>query len=433
MKPREKPAARWGGRGAFIVGFLGLALLGGLLGVWGTQVRIAGAVIAPGAITVENNRQVVQHAEGGTVEAIHVRNGDTVTAGQPLVTLDATDVETRLRILERRIIELTVRVARLRAERDGDAGIAVDLTGLEHVPAAELIAGQERLLAARRDSQTNKRDRMRQQILQTETQIEGVTAQIDALDERIGLLDGRIATSETLYEQELIVRDVLLDRRAERARMAGERGELVALRGAHSAAIAELEIALIDLETTRRETVIAELRDLSAELETSLHEASIARRSLERMVITAPVGGIVWGSAVHAEQAVIQPAEDILAIVPQDQPLIVTARVPAPDVDQVGAGQDVSLRFAALDQSFTPEIFGTLTTLSADSMTDQATGQSYYEATVTPLESELVKLQGQTLVPGMPADAYIQTRTRSPLDYLVKPFANYFVRAFRER
>ena len=163
-----------------------------------------------------------------------------------------------------------------------------------------------------------------------------------------------------------------------------------------------------------------------------LEKQGIALRKLSRMEITAPVAGIVYGSQVFALQSVVQKAKDIMYIVPQDQALVVSARVPAPDVDQIVAGQEVSLRFTALDQRFTPEIFGVLNTVSADSFLDETTGKAYYEAEISPLETELVKLGEQSLVPGMPVDAYIRTAERSPLSYLTKPLADYFYRAFRE-
>jgi HlyD family secretion protein len=150
------------------------------------------------------------------------------------------------------------------------------------------------------------------------------------------------------------------------------------------------------------------------------------------MEITAPVSGIIYGSKVFAVQSVVQKAKDIMHIVPQNLALVIAVRVAAQDVDQIVAGQQVSLRFTALDQRFTPEIFGILNTISADSFLDNKTGKAYYEAEISPLETELQKLGEQSLVPGMPVDAYIRTASRSPLNYLTKPLADYFYRAFRE-
>lgn len=423
---------RWGGRFAFMTGFLALASLVGLLGVWGTQTRIAGAVIAPGLIKVESNRQVIQHSDGGIVGAIHARNGDYVDVGQVLLRLDDTDVRAELAIIEQQLVEVTARVARLRAERDGTTSFEVDLSGLEHVPADDVVSGQKLLFEARRTSFANELAQTEEQIVQTREQVTGVDAQIEAIDVQIALLSEELAAQKQLDERGLVIRSKLLEQQRNLARLQGERGRLVSLRGQHSSAIAGLELSKIRLQTTAREKAIAELRDLEADRAELLEKQGIALRKLSRMEITAPVAGIVYGSQVFALQSVVQKAKDIMYIVPQDQALVVSARVPAPDVDQIVAGQEVSLRFTALDQRFTPEIFGVLNTVSADSFLDKTTGKAYYEAEISPLETELVKLGEQSLVPGMPVDAYIRTAERSPLSYLTKPLADYFYRAFRE-
>lgn len=423
---------RWGGRFAFLTGFFALALLVGLLGVWGTQTKIAGAVIAPGLIKVESNRQVIQHVDGGIVGSIHARNGDTVKVGQVLLRLDDTDVRSELAIIEQQLLEATARIARLRAERDGAPEFAVDLAGLKHLSADDVISGQRRLFQAHRTSLDNELAQTQEQVIQTQEQVTGVDAQIEAIDVQIDLLNQEITANEHLDEQGLLIRSKLLEQQRNRARLQGERGRLVALRGQHLSAIAALELGKIRLKTTLREKAITELRDLESDRAELLEKQSVALRKLARMEITTPVAGIVYGSQVFALQSIIQKAKDIMYIVPQDQALVVSARVPAPDVDQIVAGQKVSLRFTALDQRFTPEIFGILSTVSADSFFDKKTGKAYYEVEISPLETELTKLGEQSLVPGMPVDAYIRTAERSPLSYLTKPLADYFYRAFRE-
>ena len=428
----EKYKPRWGGGFAFITGFVALGLLVGLLGVWGTQTKIAGAIIAPGLIKVESNRQVIQHADGGVVGAIYARNGDAVMAGQAVLRLDDTDIRSELTIIEQQLLEVTARIARLRAERDGASAFEVDLTDIEHLAVDEVITGQRRLFHAHQTSFANEIAQTQEQIIQTQEQVSGVDAQIEAIDTQIELLDQEIEANEQLDKRGLLIRSKLLEQQRNRARLKGERGRLVALRGQHSSAISALELGKIRLETNLLERAITELRDLESDRTELAEKQTIALRKLSRMEITAPVEGIVFGSQVFALQSVVEKAKAIMYIVPQSKALVVSARVPAPDVDQIVTGQQVSLRFTALDQRFTPEIFGVLNTISADSFTDQATGKAYYEAEISPLEAELEKLGEQFLVPGMPVDAYIRTGERSPLNYLTKPLADYFFRAFRE-
>ena len=144
------------------------------------------------------------------------------------------------------------------------------------------------------------------------------------------------------------------------------------------------------------------------------------------------MAGIVYGSTVFAQNAVVQPAEPLMYVIPQDQPLIVNARVEAIHIDQVHVGQTATLRFSAFNQRLTPEVTGIVLDVSADVFHDEVTGMTYYRVDLAPLAEELPKLEDQVLLPGMPVEAYLRTDDRTPLSYLTKPLTDYFGRAFRE-
>ena len=209
--------------------------------------------------------------------------------------------------------------------------------------------------------------------------------------------------------------------------------------GRLEATIAELrgQIASFRLEDLRlrssiREEAITQLRDLEAS-EIEYAERMIALgATLDRLEVRAPVDGVVYDSQVFAVKSVIQPAVPILYIVPQDQPLVISAQIDPIHIDQIGPGQTASLRFTSLDQRMTPEILGKVTRVSADALQDPDRGFSYFEAQILPDPEELVKLGDQELLPGMPVESYIRTVDRTPFEYLTKPLADYFNRAFRE-
>jgi HlyD family secretion protein len=187
------------------------------------------------------------------------------------------------------------------------------------------------------------------------------------------------------------------------------------------------------LGSTQREEAITRLRDLRyRELELAEERRSLKER-LNRLEIKAPVSGIVYGLQVHTPRSVIRPADPVLYLVPQDRPLVIAVRVEPIHIDEIHPGQLVSLRFSALDQRQTPELFGTITQISADAFDDQNSGLTFYRAEIEVNEGELTKLpEGTVLIPGMPVEAYMRTRDRTPLGYLVKPMADYFNKAFRE-
>lgn len=119
-------------------------------------------------------------------------------------------------------------------------------------------------------------------------------------------------------------------------------------------------------------------------------------------------------------------------LVPGDQPLQVSARISPIDVDQVYVGQIVSLMFTTFNRRTIPEVRGIVSRVSADAETDEATGATYYEAVLQPDNSALYDLEGITLLPGMPVEAFLKTEDRTPLSYLTQPLTVYFNRAFRE-
>jgi HlyD family secretion protein len=158
-----------------------------------------------------------------------------------------------------------------------------------------------------------------------------------------------------------------------------------------------------------------------------------AEDQLKRIELRAPQNGFVHQLAVHTVGGVINAGEPVMLIVPQADSMVVEARIAPQDIDQVHPGQEVTLRFSAFSQRTTPEIFGTLSRVSADLTRETQSNTAYYTIRITIPDNELKKLEGKALVPGMPVEAFIQTGSRTALSYLIKPFEDQVARAFRER
>ena len=111
---------------------------------------------------------------------------------------------------------------------------------------------------------------------------------------------------------------------------------------------------------------------------------------------------------------------------------MISARISPTNVDEVYVGQTVVLRFPVFDARTTPELAGRVSQVSADAFTDETTGVSYFEVEIVLSDGEIDRLEGETLLPGMPVEAYIRTQDRTPMAYLLRPLTDYFNRAFRE-
>ncbi|WP_170419560.1 HlyD family type I secretion periplasmic adaptor subunit [Ruegeria atlantica] len=430
------PTKQWKATGTILVGAATLVVLFGALGVWGVQARIDGAIIAQGMTQVESNRQIVQHPDGGVVGALHVKDGDWVVAGDVLLTFEDEFIRSELTTVEGQLFEIVARKARLAAERDGLATLKISpslVAYLEEAPEIkELLNDQQQLLDVRRQAQAENEAQITEQISQANHQIEGAEAQLAAIQRQSELILGELENVRVLFEEKLTPASRLSSLQREDARLIGEQGTTLASIAQLKGQIAALNIQLISLKTQRREEAISTLRDLEVREIELVQRRLDLKRTLSRVEVRAPVDGVVFGSRVFAVRAVVSAAEPILFVIPQDQPLVISARVEPIHVDQVLINQEATLRFTSFDQRFTPELKGTVVGVSADIHQDEATGFPYYRVEIVPDDGEISKLGDNTLIPGMPVESLIKTGARSPLNYLTKPLTDYFVRSFRE-
>lgn len=424
-------------RGPMVLGLLAMLVLVGGFGGWAATTNISGAIVASGQIEVDQNRQVVQHPDGGVVADILVKEGDEVAMGDVLLKLDPTLLRSELTIVEGQLYELMARRARLVAERDGAEEIVFNevlLAAAEADPeVAELVSGQRNLFFARADSLARQVDQLSKRKDQIADQVSGIDAQQVALSKQLDLIEQELADQQSLLDRGLAQASRVLSLQREEARLSGSVGELTATKAQAEGRITETEIQILGLTTQRREEAITTLRDLQSSERELAEQARALRERLSRMEITAPVSGVVYGLTVFTPRSVIRPADPVLYLVPQDRPLVIAAQVEPIHIDQLFVDQAVALRFSSLDQRTTPELFGEVRQISADAFQDEASRVRYYRAEIVLNEGEIARLpEGAALIPGMPVETFIRTRDRTPLAYLVKPFTDYFAKAFRE-
>ncbi|WP_103256389.1 HlyD family type I secretion periplasmic adaptor subunit [Tabrizicola aquatica] len=430
------PEGNWSASRPLFWGFLTVALLVGGLGAWSVMTTLAGAIIAPGQIEVSQNRQVVQHPDGGVVQEILVVEGANVEAGDVLLRLDGSAIKSEILIIENQLLELGARRARLEAQSDeADAVVYPEdlkAAAITRPDVSEILAGQTSLFAKQAEVLAQAQDQRQTRILQIGSQIEGLAAQQGAIEMQTQLLEEELITQRDLLSKGLTqaTRVSVLER--ELAQLKGRMGELISARAEAAGRVTEIEIEITALITQQREKAEAELRDVVArQLELLERQSALAKR-IARLEVRAPASGLVLGLQVTTLQSVILPADTLMYIVPQDRPLLVAARVPVTHVDEVRPGQDVRLVFSSLPTRTTPEVIGKVTLVSADALSDERTGLTYFRTEIALDAAALQQLAEVDIVPGMPVDAFIRTADRTPLSYLLKPFTDYFRNAFRE-
>ncbi|QFU10044.1 Type I secretion system membrane fusion protein PrsE [Rhodobacteraceae bacterium THAF1] len=427
----------WSARGPILLGLFTLLLLVAGFGSWAAFSQISGAVVVSGQIEVDQNRQIVQHPDGGVVEQVLVREGDTVEAGDLLVVLDTKLLDSQLTAARAQLNELRARRARLEAEQADSEAITFpdDLLALADLEpeVADLVTGQRDLFEARRETAKMTLGQLERRRAQIDRQIDGLGAQEESLREQVSLIGEELESQQTLLDRGLAQASRVLSLRREAARLQGQIGELIAGRAEAGERISEIDNQVLVYTVQRREQAITELRDLRVrQTEIAERVAGLAEQRA-RTAITAPVGGVVYDMSVFGPQAVVTPAAPVLYIVPQDRALVIQARVPPIHIDQVSEGQEVILRFPAFDARTTPELSGQVILVSADAFVDDTSQAAFYRAELVLSPGEIDKLpEGLSLIPGMPVEAYLRTADRTPIAYLTKPLTDYFTRAFRE-
>lgn len=415
-------------------GTAGLILL--ILGLagWAALVPLSGAVVAPGRIEVDVNRQVIQHLDGGIVERLAVREGDPVTRGQTLLVLDGTALQAQAAQLQAQLDALHARQVRLRAERDGLTTMAVppDLgrQAATRPTFAALLAGERRLFRARAQSVGEQRAQLAAQVDQITHQVAGIDAQIAATGRQIALVGQDADTQRALLARGLsqAARVLALDR--QKAALEGTRGALTASRAAARSQAAVARIGGLRLASTRRETAEGNLRSLEPQVLDLTQRLSALRAQIGRLTVRAPVAGIVYDLRIAGLQAVIRPAQQILSIVPQDRPLIASVKVSPVNIDDITPGAVVRLRLLGFHDRLARQSTGHVLTVSPDAFRDSRTGRDYYRARIA--LDRATGPGGRPILPGMPVEAFITTGARTPLAYLLAPLRAYFDHALRE-
>ena len=367
----DQTQGQWSARRHIWVGVIALVILVGGFGTWAVMAQLTGAVVTTGQIEVDRNRQVVQHPDGGVVSEILVGEGDTVAAGDLLIRLDATELQSERAVVEGQLFEILARRARLEAERDGVDALSFDPTlfEIDTPEVTELIAGQTRLFEARLASNQSAVEQLSQQRAQIASQIDGITAQQTALATQRSLIARELADQQTLLDRGLAQASRVLALQREEASLLGTMGDLTAQAAQAAERITEIELQILGLASTRREDAITRLRDLQYnQLELAERRRTLVRQ-LDRLDVRAPVSGVVYGMQVFAEQSVIRPADPVLFLIPQDRPLVIATQVNVQDVDQTSPRHNLATIAAASD-SIELELAATAVFLAHDGYDD---------------------------------------------------------------
>ena len=437
MNPQTITPARRSIRRHLLTSVAVAVLLVGGLGGWAATTEFSGAVIAQGSLVVDTNVKKVQHPTGGVVGELRVRDGDKVKEGDIVLRLDDTQTRANLQIVIKGIWELLARKAREEAEIEGRDKLVFPAELLERAEEPEvayIMNSEKKLFEIRRSAREGLKSQLNERTVQSEEEIKGLTAQVESKDKQIDWIKQELVGVNDLWKKQLVQFTRVTQLEREGARLDGERGQLIAAIAQSRGKIAETRIQILQIDQDMRTEVGKDLADIRGKMAELVEKRVAAEDQLKRIDIRAPQNGMVHQLDVHTVGGVVTPGQQIMLIVPDAEKLIVEAKAQPQDIDSLRVGQAAVLRFSAFNLRTTPEINGTVMLVSADVTQDQRTGINYYTVRVAVSPSELLRLGDDLkLVPGMPVEVFIQTTPRTIASYLVRPFQDQIVKAFRER
>jgi HlyD family secretion protein len=417
-----------------ILGLAGLLVVFGSIGAWAAMSSIRSAVVASGTVVVEGHSKRIQNRDGGIVAEIRVEDGDYVEAGDLLIRLDETETRAQLAIIDAVLDEFEAKRARLAAERDGEKVRfpATLLARRDEPNVAELLVGQERFFASRKAVLDGRKDQLNQRIDQLKQEISGITAQATSTGEQSRLIGGELDSLRPLLDDGFVSVTRIRSLEREQARLLGDAGQREAEIARAQARIGETRLEIIQLADDARSATLEELGEAESRIAELRERQLEAQTKLTRTHLRAPLAGLVHQLAVHTIGGVIGAGDTIMQIVPQADELVVEARVRAQDIDEIVEGQGAIIRFTAFNQRNTMQAMAEVMQVSADTSQETRDAPPTFAVRLRLSADELDKLGDLTLKPGMPAEVFIQTRTRTPLSYLLQPLSDQIARSFRE-
>lgn len=413
---------------------LGIGLGGFLL--WAGLAPLDEGVPTQGMVTIDTKRKTIQHQTGGIVKQVFVKEGQFVKKDEPLIQLDDATLRANYESVRQHYLTLRAMEGRLQAEQTNQAKIVFhpDLLKAQNDPyVAQITRNQEQLLNSRRMALQSEMQAIKESIQGQSASIEGYQGMQNARRSQQKLLQEDLTGMRDLVKEGYAPRNRLL----ELERMAAEStGSIADLQGniqRSRSAIAEMKMRAIQRTEEYRKEVDSQLADVRREVQADADKYKAASEELARTVIRAPAEGQVIGLVNQTVGGVIGPGQKIMDVVPENETMLLEARVLPHLIDRVHPGLATDVRFSTFAHAPMLVLEGKVDSVSTDLITEpQNPAVAYYLARVSITPEGLKELKGRVLQAGMPAEVVIKTGERSLLTYLLHPLTKRIAASMKE-
>lgn len=420
-----------------LIGYFVIFLAFGVLGGWSALARLDSAVVAPGTVTLESSKKVIQHFEGGIIAKILVHEGEHVDQGQILFLLDNTAPQANANAVRNQLDALLAQEARLVAERNGADKVTYPPELMDDDASQQVIKDaindQDKQFAERRASLAGQVAILESRIKQFETQIVGITDEKRSTEQQLGFIKSELADLRELLAENLVQKTRVLSLEREGARLEGVIGRAVADIAKAQNDIGEAHLQIEQLHKKFSEDVNDQILQVRQKIADLREKTTVSQDVLQRIQIRAPRAGTIQNLHVATVGGVIKPGEPLAELVPDEDKLVINAEVSPTDADAIEPGMEAEVRFSAFHGSILPLILGHVDSVSHDRIVDEQAKQSYFLARVVVEQNQVPTIVKDHIKAGMPVEVMVPTGERTVINYLVRPLRNRASSAFREK
>ena len=403
---------------AFVIGVL----------IWAGSTKMQEITSVPGQVMPAGSIHAVQHLEGGIIAAILAEEGAVVEAGQPLIRLQPVAARSELDQTRTRRAALLLKAERLRAFVEDRAP---DFSAGAGYP--ELVADQRAILETQVAAMESQAAVLNAQIDQRRAELKALGNRANSLEGQVAVVDTQLDMRRELLAKGLASRLTFLETKRALIRLQGDLATVTANRTAAGDSITEAKRKLVELGARLKNDALGEIGRVSTELAQLTALIAKLKDRARRLVITAPVRGIVKQFRAATIGAVVAPGETLMEIVPMDDEMVVEGRILPRDIGHVKIGQEVSVKISTYEYTRYGDLTGRVRKISASTFQDRDR-QPYYKAIVV-LDRNYVgdDPDRNPVFPGMVVQADIKTGAKTLLEYLLRPVYRSLDRAFSER
>lgn len=416
-------------------GLLGITILLLLIVAWVSLAPLSGALVAHGAVKVDKERKLVQHLEGGIVQEILVTDGQFVKQDQPLLVIADTRVDASVDALRHELDGEIMRNARLSAERDGSLTITLpaELKDRASSPdVRDMIHAEQQLFNSRRASLEQQISILNRQISEAGQEIEGWNAQHQSGEHSLELMQQELKTNEQLLEKNFISKTRVSELQRQASEYQTRLDSYVAEQARARQKKLDMELQIVKLRANYMQGSATELEDSTRKISQLKERLRPSIDAQNRKIVRASVAGQIVDLKVHTTGGVVAAGATLMEIVPDNKELIVEAKVPVEDIDELRLNMTAEIRLSAYQQRTMQLLQGSVSYISADRLIDEVSHQPYYSVEVKVDAASLSAAENIRLVAGMPAEIYIKTSERTLFDYLMAPITQSLRRGMRE-